>query len=205
MSTATHITPQETKMKTLFLLATRFRAFLIEIPPIILLILTLRFHNEATGLLGFYPLEIFLVLLMAFILVYFFRAITVSYDEIRIHGFFSSKDRVYFKKGQTLVLTLMPRDRVRFEVLGALGDEMVYSWLKKEETQNHDISHFRESAYGGRKTVIKVLKFFGVDAACANNFDNQDGALFENDFICVTTETRNEVLLTKIKFKELLV
>ncbi len=192
-------------MKGLFLFATRLRVFLTELPPIILLCLTLRFHGESESLLGLYPLEIFLALLMLFILIYFFRAISITYDEIRMHGFFSSKDRVYIKKGQTLVLTLMPRGRVRIEVMGAIGDEALYSWMKKEEAADHDISHFRESTYGGRRTVVKILRFFGVPAEDATRILQTEGELYKNDFIEVCSEEKNEVLETRIKFNELLV
>ncbi len=162
--------------------------------------LVLRLHDESTSLLGFYPLEIFLVLLMAFILVYFFRAITVSYDEIRMHGLFSSKDRVYIKKGQTLVLTLIPRGRVRVEVLGTIGDSPLYSWMKKEETEDHEISHFRESCYGGAKTVRRILAFYGVEESDISQVFENESFTCEYDAVKISAENKNEVKEIRIKY-----
>ncbi|MBQ2738402.1 MAG: hypothetical protein IJF38_06895 [Clostridia bacterium] len=188
-------------MKSLFLLATRMRAFLIELPPMILLMITIRFHGEATGAFGFYPLEIFLAALMAFILVYFFRAITVTYDEIRMHGLFSSKDRVYIKKGQTLALTLMPRGRVRVEVIGTVGEEKVFSWMKKDETSDHEMSYFRESCYGGARTARKILAFYEVEASDITAIIENETYACENENVSVSVENKNEVKEIRITYK----
>ena len=192
-------------MKSIFLFCTRLYIFLIEIPPMVLLALTISIHEKSEEVWGFYPLEIFLGLAILFIMVYFFRAVTITYDEIRMHGVFSSKDKLLFKKGHTLVIGILPKKKLRLEVYGNLGGDKVYDWLSADEGQNHEISLFRERAVGNEKTVASILSYFGVTEEALEGAFDREGEIFKDEFIEVSTERRNELFEVRVKFNELII
>lgn len=192
-------------MKSIFLFCTRLYIFLIEIPPMVLLALTISIHEKSEEVWGFYPLEIFLGLAILFIMVYFFRAVTITYDEIRMHGVFSSKDKLLFKKGHTLVIGILPKKKLRLEVYGNLGSDKVYDWLSADEGQNHEISLFRERAVGNEKTVASILSYFGVTEEALEGAFDREGEIFKDEFIEVSTERRNELFEVRVKFNELII
>ena len=192
-------------MKSIFLFCTRLYVFLIEIPPMILLAITISLHDESKDVFGFYPLEIFLCLLIIFIMVYFFRAVTITYDEIRMHGLFSSKDKLLFKKGHTLVIGMLPKRKLRLEVYGDLGADKIYDWMSADEGQNHEISLFRERSIGNEKTVAKILKYFGVTEQALEGAFEREGEIFKDEFIEVSSERRNELFEVRVKFNEIII
>lgn len=192
-------------MKSIFLFCTRLYIFLIEIPPMVLLALTISIHEKSEEVWGFYPLEIFLGLAILFIMVYFFRAVTITYDEIRMHGVFSSKDKLLFKKGHTLVIGILPKKKLRLEVYGNLGGDKIYDWMSSDEGQNHEISLFRERAVGNQKTVAAILRYFGVTEEALEGAFDREGEIFKDEFIEVFAERRNELFEVRIKFNELII
>lgn len=171
----------------------------------VLLALTISIHEKSEEVWGFYPLEIFLGLAILFIMVYFFRAVTITYDEIRMHGVFSSKDKLLFKKGHTLVIGILPKKKLRLEVYGNLGSDKVYDWLSADEGQNHEISLFRERAVGNEKTVASILSYFGVTEEALEGAFDREGEIFKDEFIEVSTERRNELFEVRVKFNELII
>ncbi len=192
-------------MKSIFLFCTRLYVFLIEIPPMILLAITISMHNKSEDIFGYYPLEIFLGLVIVFIMVFFFRAVTVTYDEIRMHGIFSSKDKLLFKKGHTLVIGMLPKKRLRIEVYGNLGEDKIYDWMSDKEGENHEISLFRERAVGDERTVAKILRYFGVTEEAVEGFSSHEGEIFKDEFIEVSTAKKNELFEVHIKLNEIII
>ena len=192
-------------MKSVFLFCTRLYIFLIEIPPMILLAITFSMHDEAPGVFGYYPLEIFLCALILFIMIFFFRAVTITYDEVRMHGLFSSRDKLLIKKGHTLVIGILPKKKLRIEVYGGLGEDKIYDWMADGEGENHEISLFRERAVGNEKTVGKILRYFGVSDEAVENFTAKSGKIFEDEFIEVSVEEKNELFEVRVKFNEIII
>ena len=121
-------------MRKKYLFCTRMRVYLIELPIIILFAITLHYNQYSDELTKFYPLLIFLGLSMIFILVYFFRAISVSFDEVRYLGLYSSHDHAEINEGKELIFTLYGKRRMRVELFGNDGRPPELSWVKDDES-----------------------------------------------------------------------
>ncbi len=138
------------------------RFFLGEIPIIFLLIVSIIYNKESTEVLKLYPLMIFLCGAGAFIAIYFFRAIKISFSEIRYIGKFSSKDCAVINEGKTLILRKKNRSSVDVELFGNDGQPPLFS--DGEDTEPIDINLFRGRIIGGEAAITRILKFFGASA-----------------------------------------
>ena len=188
------------KMKSIYLSCTKLWVYLTVIPPLIIFRLALAFNKHSTGILKFYPLMIVSALAVIFIVVYFFRVISINNDEIRYHGLFSSRDSSVINENKTLVMTLLPRRKIRLELFGDAGEKPAFDWMKSTDVAHRDICLFRGRAVGGKKTIAKILKYFGVSDEEAARADH-DGFYFENDVIRVDSKTENETFKVSLNFK----
>ena len=100
---------------------------------------------------------------MVFIVIFYFRVITISNQEIRIHGFFSSKDRAFINKGRTVKMTILKKRKIKFELF-SIEQKPAYDWMKTEDYIPQEICLFRATSAGGARSVKLALKFFGTDA-----------------------------------------
>jgi len=188
-------------MKSTFLLSTRFRFFLLEIPPILLLIPTIIYNNIVKSVMHLYPLMVMLCILIIFIPVYFFRGIIINNDEIRCIGPFSSKDKATIKKERTLVITVLKRGRLLIELFGKNDDgESTYSWLKSEKPV--EINLFRAKSNGRARTIRKILRYFETDENDIHKLLTSDGFKTEYDKISFGSEISEKTKTIKIYFKE---
>ena len=147
-------------MKRLFFLSTRPWIYLTEIPPAILLTLAIMYNDSTKGHLKLYPLQFALVLGMLFILVYFIKFITISNDEIRAIAPFLSRDKAIINKDKTLVIRVISKTRLCFELYGN-EPAPAFDWLKSDKDYvSADINLFREKALGTRSGIKRILKFF---------------------------------------------
>ncbi|MBQ8720145.1 MAG: hypothetical protein IJY65_03845 [Clostridia bacterium] len=149
-------------MKFTGFFCTRLYMFLSEIPVIAFLWLAIA-NNDAVDLsVKLYPLQAVLIAIGVFIILFLFRMITVSNQEIRMHGLFSSKDRAIINKGKTLTVTLLRRRRIRFELFGA-EEKPPFDWMKSVDYIPSAVRVFRATAIGGRYSARRLLSFFGAD------------------------------------------
>jgi len=148
-------------MKSIFFFCTKLRMFWTLLPVSILLWLANKFNDDVEGFVKLYPLQIFLIGVIVFIFIFFFRVISVSNQEIRMHGLFSSRDRALINKGRSLKLTIRPKRRVKFE-LYSTEEEPPFEWMKAVEYLPQQICLFRASCVGGAGSVRQVLRFFGT-------------------------------------------
>ena len=88
-------------MKSIILNCTRPWLFLTEVPPAILLLVSIAYNGYADGLLKLYPLMAAMIASMVFIFLYFFRLIIIKSDEVRQIGKFSSQEKAILKKDKT--------------------------------------------------------------------------------------------------------
>lgn len=190
------------KMKFVFLFCTKLRVYLTELPVILLLAIAIHYNDGSDELFKLYPLQIFLGLVILFILVYFFRAITITYDEIRYHGLFSSRDSAVINKDKTLIITMKPARRLTVELFGNDGKLPALDWLKDSEAPPVDIFLFRGKAVGGKRTVSSVLKYFGVPAEDISEVFSKDGYTREYDDVILDVEKKEDICIFKIKMKE---
>lgn len=189
-------------MKFVFLFCSKLRVYLTELPVIILLAVAMHYNDGSDELFKLYPLQIFLILVMIFILVYFFRAITITYDEIRYHGLFSSRDSAVINKDKTLIITMKAGRRLTVELFGNDGKHPSLDWLKDADTPPVDIFLFRGKAIGGKRAVRSVLKYFGVEAEDLERVFSEDSFSREYDDVLLTVEKTEDIRTFRIKMKE---
>ena len=186
-------------MKKKYLFCTSPLMYLSELPVIILFIIVLRYNRYSELLTKFYPLLIFLVLTMVFIFIYLFRVISISYEEIRYHGLFSSRDRADINEGKELIITVLPKRRLRINLFGNDGTLPEYSWINAENGKPLDIFLFRGKALGTKRKVLSLLRFFGVDEEDASQALLNDS--FQGDYELVSLESKREEEKTTIRLR----
>ena len=191
-------------MKNIYLFCSKIWVYLTEIPVIVLLWVTLSYNNESEDLFKFYPLIVFLCVAIIFIFVYFFRLISLSYDEVKFHGLFSSKDSAFISEGKTLTVELSRAKTIRIKLFDDAAKEPAFEWMKAEDVVHRDVCVFRGKAIGGAATVKKILRFYGVGEANAANA-TLDGFEYEDENILAFTKNDGECAVTKIKFKKTII
>ncbi len=192
-------------MKGIFLFCSRLRVYLTEIPVMIMLAITIFYNDQSTDLLKYYPLIVFLCLVIIFIAVYFFRLISITTDEVRYHGLFSSKDSAFITKDRTLKLSLHPRKSLRVELYGDAGKEPAFDWMKAEDVVHREICLFRGKAIGGRGSATKILKYFGVPSDILTSDAFEKGFTFEDETISVNAVSENDIPTVSISFKKTII
>ena len=166
-------------MKSTFLFCAKLRNFLSEIPLLILLILSIKYNGMVDNLLGLWPLIILLSGFMIFIIVFFCRFISISNEEVRMLGVFSSKEIREITEGKTLKLIQKKGKRIYVELWG-IDKKPEFDWIDKNEESEIETNLFREKAVGGIGSIKKVLRFFGISKDEINLFFNTDS--FEKEY-----------------------
>ena len=174
--------------------------YLTELPIIVLFLVALRYNKYSEEVGKFYPLMIFLGLAACFIFIYLFRVISISLEEIRYHGLFSSRDRADINEGKELIITRLPNRRIKIDLFGNDGTLPEYSWIK--DGKPIDIFLFRGKSLGTKRTVISLLTFFGVDGDDAIESLEKDS--FSGDYELSSLESKKEEDKTvfRLKIKE---
>ena len=187
-------------MKSIYLLSTKLWVYLTELPILILLWVTISTNHLSEDVFGYYPLIIFLSLAVIFIMVYFFRMISISTDEIRYHGLFSSRDSAFIKENRTLLIKLSPGRNVKLELHGDAGVEPPFDWMRSEDAIHREICLFRGKVNGGASTAKRILKFFSLPE---DKLDDAvlDGFCYEDDAIRVEACAKNEITEIALRFK----
>ena len=175
-------------MKSIFLFSTRLRVYWVEIPIILLMTVTLHYNTHSEALFGLYPLIVFCALAMVFVLIYFFRGIQISMDEIRYVGLFSSRDKAMINEGKTLIIDIMRGGRLNITLFGNDGVTAGLDWLKGDGTPR-DIDLFRGKAIGGRLAARRVLEFFSVESdAIEALIKDEDEVRFDYELVTASAE-----------------
>jgi len=151
-------------MKSVFLFCTKLRVYWCELPLFLLLALCIIYNEHSTGLYGLYLLGILCVAAIIFVFIYFFRAIAISFDEIRYIGLFSSRDRAVITEGKTVIIRVLGKRKLRITLFGNDGVNPGFDWMKATQNAPRDICLFRGKTIGGQGAIKRVLKFFGADA-----------------------------------------
>ena len=151
-------------MKGIYLFCTRLRFYWVELPLALLLTVALIYNKESDALLKLYPLIITIICGAVFVLFYFFRAIKISYDEIRFIGIFSSRDKAIITKDKTLILTMIGRGRLQIRLFGNDGVLPELDWIRNSKTEPIDIDLFSGKALGGTRKIKRILSYFGASS-----------------------------------------
>ena len=188
------------KKKNLKLFGSKLWCFLSEIPLLAALYITCYYNFTMKSPWRFIPMIIILALLIAFIAVYFFRYITVSYEEVRCHGLFSSRDSAVINKDKTLIIEMRHGANLRIYLWGNDGRPPLYKGLGGEESV--DIYLFRGRAIGGKGAVRRILTYFGLSSADVELLLCEERATLDYSAVCVSSEKKEDVRELRIKFKE---
>ena len=187
-------------MKNIYLFCTKLWVYSIELPVILLFWLAVSLNEYSDLAVKFYPLIIMSALLILFIMVYFFRFISINNDEIRSHGIFSSKDSALIAENKTLVISLHPRRVIKLTLFSDPDEEPEFNWMKSESSAHREICVFRGKAVGGKRSAKRILKYFTLpDDELGRAFD--ENYRYENDAVKITSSASNEVFNISIKFK----
>jgi hypothetical protein len=179
------------------------RFYLTELPIVILFAIAYHYNGYSTNPTKLYPLLIFLGLAMIFILVYFFRAISVSFEEVRYHGIFSSKDHSDITEGKELILTLYRKRRMRVELYGNDGVSPDFDWIKNGENYEPiDIYLFRGKAIGGKRKLSSLLRYFGVDEVGIVSVLEENKFSGEYEYVSLVSAKKEDETEVRLKFKE---
>lgn len=190
-------------MKFLLFLSTRLRVFLTEVPPIILLTFAIIYNGAVDNPFKLYPLMVILCALILFIPIYFLRGVFISYEEVRCVGFFSSKEKAIIKEDRMLVLTLLPKKKVRIELFSKNDDgEASYAWLENEEAVYVNI--FRARVNGKSGVIKRILRYFEIDEDVITSALENENFSAKLEKVNVASGIENESKMVSVYFKETL-
>ncbi len=176
-------------MKNFYFFSSRLYVFLTELPLILLLVVAIRFNSASESLLKLYPLIVFTVGMMIFIMLYFVRGIKINADEVRAVGLFSSRDYVLLKDDSRILITDKGAGNLKVEVFGINDHSSVYNW-KRNDTPD-EINLFRATAIGSSSKIKKLLRFYGFSADVANEAVESESYTAES-LLAKLTVTANE-------------
>ena len=186
-------------MKPIYFFSTRLRTYWVLAPMVILLNLCIKFNDATDNAIKLYPLIVCSVLAIAFTILYLFRVIELSYSSISYIGPFSSKDSVTITEGKTLVIDMLDRKKIAIKLYGNEGYNPDIKWLQNDDGTIPDICLFRGKTYGDRAPVIRILKYFDVDAHDFDDIFSKDG--FEKSYENVTVTSLTELEHRQIKIR----
>ncbi len=187
-------------MKSIYLFCTKPWVYLTELPVLILLAVSIAFNGKSEEKLKFYPLIILLIFSAIFIFIYFFKMISITTDEIKYIGLFSSKDSAFIKEKKTLEISLHRFGNIRLLLFGDAAEAPAFEWMKAEDVAHREICLFRGRALGGKYFAKKILNYFALDKEALEGFD-KEGFFYEDERITIKTSKKNEVLCFQIHFK----
>ena len=187
-------------MKSIYLFCAKPWVYLTEIPVLVIFWLATSLNHLSNHPLKFYPLIFVSGFFIIFIMVYFFRYISINNDEIRQHGLFSSKDSALISENKTLVINIRPRLNTKLELYTDAGEEPAFDWMKATDVIHRDICIFRGRIFGAKGSAKKILKYFTVPTDAINLILGADNT-YENDAVKITSVTENENVKISIKFK----
>ncbi len=148
-------------MKKIFLFSTKPLFYTVLIPPIFLLIIAINYNSSVKTLMKLYPLIVLCSAVILFTLIFFFRGVTLSIDEVKQIGLFSERSRIDIKAKRTLVLTKLGRGKLQIELYGSNTEgDTSYAWLKNEEPT--EINLFRARALGSDGSIKRILRSYAI-------------------------------------------
>jgi hypothetical protein len=150
-------------MKKLVLLSTHPLMLLTTLPIAVVLALSIYFNSYFESFIKLYPLIVVSALAIVFILLYLIRVVVISYDEVKIVGLFSSKDRAIINKDKTLIISQRRGRRLKVILFGNDGTRPALDWAQGDDFVPVDINLFKEIGYGGLGTIRRILRYFEVD------------------------------------------
>ena len=174
-------------MKKLYFLCTKPWIYLSEIPLIILLVLAIIFNPTADGVWKLYPLIITLIIGIIFILVYFFKVLILSQDELEIFSVFTERDSATLNLGKTIIMGKISPTRIKVCVFGNDGKPPQFDFIPEGADYTPvDIFLLRSKVLGGNGALVRIMNYFDVPADSAKKLTEDDGD-YEDEILRLTS------------------
>lgn len=189
-------------MKKVFLFSSHWSVYLTEIPVLALLAIVISVHDSAPSIVKFYPLEIVLGGVALLILLFFFRAVQISRDEIREIGRFSSRDKATIEEGKILVFTLARKKHLTVELYERSDAAPALPWAGDVSGETN---LFRARTRGNIKAVHRTLLCFGVspeEADAVLKALPEKEIVFEN--VAIRAEVKHDVVIYRLRILQTL-
>ena len=188
-------------MKKLFLFSTKLRYFWTLSPVVFLLVIAILYNNDVDSIFKLYPLIVVLSGVIVFMILYFFRAVIITHDDLKCIGVYSSKEYSPIKSGNTLVITRLKSTRALIELYG-ISDLPDFDWSKEEK---HEINLFRARTNCNKRCIKKILTYYGFSEDDAENAINSDiyTSASEEAFLYTKTNELNECKQICIVFNDI--
>lgn len=184
-------------MKKIFLFGSHLWLYLTEIPVIFLLCVVISIHDTGPAIVKFYPLEIALGSLAVFIVIFFFRGVIISKDEIRQVGRFTPRYKSMIEEGKTLVFTLFSKNNLTVELYERDDAAPSLPWAGDVAGE---INLFRARTIGNHRAVRRTLILFGLTGEEADALISEPPTKeisFEN--VAVRTEEKHDAFIYYIR------
>ena len=190
-------------MKKLYLLCTKPWIYLSEIPLVVLLVLAIIFNNTVDGVWKLYPLIITTIVGILFILVYFFKVIILTTDEVEVFSVFTERDSATLNQGKTLIIGRISSQRIKVCVFGNDGKPPEFDFIEEGSDYTPiDIFLLRAKALGGVGTLVRIMGYFDIPTDEAKKLTNANGS-YEDDLLsAVSSADAGGYQEIKITFKK---
>ena len=186
-------------MKKTDLFCTEWWMYLSELGPLCLLLLCIHFNGKLDTPEKLYPLIAFCVLCMTFIFVFLFRLISISKEEIRSIGPFTSMTTAKIEEGRSLTFVLKKGKRTAV-LLEGKSDLPGFSWMRGGEYDSCEINLYRERATCKIGGIKRVLKHFGVSEYDCVSVFKSDSYFKEYDSYTLSSEMKDGERRIKLSF-----
>ncbi len=190
-------------MKKLYLLCTKPWIYLSEIPLIVLLVLAIIFNEAVDGVWKLYPLIITLILGILFILVYFFKVIILTTDEVEVFSVFTERDSATLNRGKSLIIGRISSGRIKVCVFGNDGKPPEFDFIEDGADYTPiDIFLLRGKALGGDGTLVRIMNYFDIPTEKAIKLTSADGEYEDEVLSATSVANSNGYQEIKITFKK---
>ena len=175
--------------------------YLSELPLIILLMVSIKQNKHVDTPVKLYPMIIALIIGIVLIFLYYFRVLKINYEQIKMIGLFSGRDKAIIKKDRTLSFTLWPRGKMIVELSGR-GEAPALDWVAPEDYENLEVNLFRAKAVGNERTLKHCLMFFDIPTGDFEEIFTDKDITIDYDDITLFAKNEGELRKVSIFFKE---
>ena len=173
-------------MKSIYLYSTKIRMYWVLLPMALLMALSIIYTPYATNWVKLYPLMIASGAGMIFVFVFYFRLIRLNWTEIKDIGRFSPRDSALINEGRTLTLTEAGHGSIKVYLYGEDGLPEL-DWMRDQTTDPSVICMYRGSTQGGKRTVRRVLSYFGAPTEDIAEIISQENLTRKYENVTVST------------------
>ena len=188
-------------MKGIFLFCTKLWIYLSELPLIILLMVAIKQNGNVKTPVKLYPMIVILIIGMILMFLYYFRVLKINFEQIKMIGPFSGRDKAIIKKDRTLSFTLWPRGKMIVELSGR-GEAPALDWVLPEDYLEMEVNLFRAKAVGNERTLKHCLMFYGIPTSDFDEIFTDKDITIDYDDITLFAKNEGELRKFSIFFKE---